>query len=679
MDEKTEHILTLSDQAVALTAGPVLAELGARDERIVVLTADLKNPNRTAHFERAHPDRFFQFGVAEKNMVCAAAGMAATGRIPYVATYASFVGLLCCEQIRTAVAYPNLPVRILATHAGIAMGFDGSSHHATEDLAIMRAIANLTVVSPCDGHSLEQLIRQTVDHPGPVYFRLGRGREPRVHAPGSDIIRLGRAALLRDGSDVAIVATGIAVGFALEAAAQLAGQGVDATVIDMHTIKPIDADAIVSAAGRTGALLTVEEHNIIGGLGGAVAEVLAEAGVSCRFRRHGIRDAYSLIGPPTHLYRHYGLDGAGIATEVRALLEGASAAPACTAAATSAGTDGFRQTAVSDRTVADWLAASARTMDWLASHLHADGSWRHSADVGACFKAILAFIAHGRPIDAQRILDRVARDFLQPDGDIRNSPDMKSTDAVYEQHADTYFNYLVAVGAWRLGRLDVAIPVIDHLAGRQVDRTGGLLIQRCGADPAGQQDIFATAGGTIAMLTAGRFERARRGGAWLCDLLTRQADEPTLHTRTDAGGALVRDFPEEDQKRYQVDPSRPGQMYVLPGTAAAALVLLQQAGGGAELIDVADACLTRWCDEAIFGGSVQCCKHGWAAGLLYNATGDARWRRIVERAAASLIALQNDDGHWPFEDLSWGFRYAFNAELAYWLMEYARLVQPSGR
>ncbi len=320
LDTATSDILKFSELASQLTAGRVLAELGRQDDRIVVLAADLKNPSRTADFAREHPDRFFNFGIAEKNMVCAAAGMAAAGKIPYLATYASFVGLLCCEQIRTAVAYPNLPVRILATHAGIAMGFYGSSHHATEDLAITRAIANLTVLAPCDGHGLEQLIRQTVDHPGPIYFRLGRGRETPVYGDAPAGVRLGRASTLRQGRDVTIIGTGITVANALEAAERLGEQNVHATVIDMHTIKPIDVDAIVTASRRSGAILTVEEHNIHGGLGGAVAEVLAETGANCRFKRHGIADEYSLIGPPTHLYRHYRLDAQGISQAVLELL-----------------------------------------------------------------------------------------------------------------------------------------------------------------------------------------------------------------------------------------------------------------------------------------------------------------------------------------------------------------------
>ena len=317
----TWDIVKFSRLAKQLVAGEVLAELARDDPRIVVLTADLKYSNRLADFARVHPDRFFEFGVAEHNMVSAAAGMAASGKIPYVASYASFIALLCCEQIRTDIAYPNLPVRILGTHTGIAMGFYGTSHHATEDIAILRSMANMTVFCPADGNALRAGLIQSVDYPGPIYFRLSRGREPTVYPEELPDFRLGRAVTLRPGADVTIIANGITVANALQAAEQLAGEGIQARVIDLHTVKPIDKEAILTAARETGAILTVEEHNILGGVGGAVAEVLAEAGVPCRFKRHGIYDEYSLIGPPTRLYAHYRLDGPGIAQTAREFLE----------------------------------------------------------------------------------------------------------------------------------------------------------------------------------------------------------------------------------------------------------------------------------------------------------------------------------------------------------------------
>ncbi len=305
-----------------LNWGQVLAELGREHPEIVVLTADLSHANRLTDFARVHPTRFFNFGIAEKNMVSAAAGMAAAGLLPYAATYASFVGLLCAEQIRTDVCYPGLPVRILAHHAGIAMGFYGSSHHATEDLAIMRAFAGLTVFGTVDPHLAEAALRASAGLPGPIYFRLGRGREKPVYDRPPADFAFGRAIPLRPGTDAAIMACGLPVAAALEAAEMLEVEdGLSVRVVDVHTVKPIDAGAVLEAA-TTGAILTVEEHNVLGGLGGAVAEVLADAGAGCRFRRHGIRDEYSLIGPPLALYAHYGLDAAGIAREVRLVMGG---------------------------------------------------------------------------------------------------------------------------------------------------------------------------------------------------------------------------------------------------------------------------------------------------------------------------------------------------------------------
>ncbi len=209
----------------------------------------------------------------------------------------------------------------MGTHTGIAMGFYGTSHHATEDIAILRSMANMTVFCPADGNALRAGIIESVDYPGPIYFRLGRGREPRIYDAELPDFEIGRAVTLRPGSDVTVIANGITVAGALEATEQLAGDGVDVRVIDLHTVKPIDQAAILTAARETGAVLTVEEHNVMGGMGSAVAEVLAEAGVPCRFKRHGIYDEYSLIGPPTHLYSHYRLDGPGIAEVVREFIE----------------------------------------------------------------------------------------------------------------------------------------------------------------------------------------------------------------------------------------------------------------------------------------------------------------------------------------------------------------------
>ncbi len=303
-----------------LNWGQVLAELGRDYPEIVVLTADLKHSNRLTDFARVHPDRFFNFGIAEKNMVSAAEGMAAAGLLPYVATYASFLGLLCAEQIRTDVCYPQLAVRILAHHAGITMGFYGSSHHATEDLAIMRSFAELTVFGTVDPNLAAAALTASVSQPGPIYFRLGRGREAPVYGEPPADFAFGRAITVREGEDAAILTTGLPLKAALEAAERLAAEDdLSIRVVDLHTIKPIDREAVLAAAA-TGTVLTVEEHNIIGGLGSAVTEVLAEAGACCQFQRHGLPDEYALIGPPLALYAHYGLDGAGIRTKLMNLL-----------------------------------------------------------------------------------------------------------------------------------------------------------------------------------------------------------------------------------------------------------------------------------------------------------------------------------------------------------------------
>jgi transketolase len=228
--------------------------------------------------------------------------------------------ILAAEQIRTDCAYPDLPVCVVGTHSGISMGFYGTSHHATEDLGMMRTIAHLTVVCATDANHLRAVLRASVGHPGAIYIRLGRGRDPEVYPTVPADFVLGRAARLREGSDLAIIATGAEVHPALQAAERLAEDGIAARVVDMHTIKPLDAAEIQAAAAETGAILTVEEHNVIGGLGSAVAEVL----VGCErvpFRRHGIEDDFALIGPPGALYAHYRLDGDGIAAVARELLQ----------------------------------------------------------------------------------------------------------------------------------------------------------------------------------------------------------------------------------------------------------------------------------------------------------------------------------------------------------------------
>lgn len=280
---------------------------------IVAGSADLQYSNGLNRFAAAFPERYISFGISEQNMVSVAAGIATTGVVPFVATFASFLGLLACEQIRMDVAYGAQPVRLIGHHTGISLGFYGTSHHATEDIGTMRSIADLTIVSPSDGAQLEAAIRASVEWDQAIYFRIGRGRDPVVYEGGTEF-RFGKAHVHGFGEDLTIIACGIAVHAALEAAAEMNSNGHSVGVVDMASIKPIDRDAILEAAdrSRTRKLMTVEEHNILGGLGAAVAEVLTDEGKGIKLKRHGIHDTYSLIAPPTHLYAHYKLDSVGI-------------------------------------------------------------------------------------------------------------------------------------------------------------------------------------------------------------------------------------------------------------------------------------------------------------------------------------------------------------------------------
>jgi transketolase len=304
----------------AFIAGEELADLGDVDPRIVVLTADLAHANRTIDFAVRHPDRFFNLGVAEQNMVSVAAGMASTGLIPYAATFAAYLALLACEQVRTDCAYTGMPVRLLAHHSGMSLGYYGTSHHALEDIAITRAIADLTVICAADAHQLRAILRRSLEWPGAMYIRLGRGRDPEVYPEVPHDLQIGRAIRLRDGSDLTLIATGSEVRACLDAGERLAQDGIEARIIDMHTVDPLDREEILAAAAETRALMTVEEHNLTGGLGSAVAETLAEAGAGVRFRRHGVPDEHVVIGPPAALYGRYRLDAAGIEAVARELI-----------------------------------------------------------------------------------------------------------------------------------------------------------------------------------------------------------------------------------------------------------------------------------------------------------------------------------------------------------------------
>lgn len=297
-----------------------LIELTEAGHPVIAGSADLQYSNGLNKFARRFPDRYVQFGISEQNMVSAAAGLATVGHMPFIATFASFLGLLCCEQIRMDVAYCKLPVRMIGHHTGISLGFYGTSHHATEDISTTRAIAGLTIISPADGPQFAAAIKASVDWPEPIYFRIGRGREPDVYQKNVPF-QIGKAIEHLQGTDATIVACGMTVKSALDAARKLNAEGLSIGVIDMPTIKPLDRDAILAAASRSKVMITAEEHNVIGGLGAAVAEVLADEGAGVRLVRHGIHDEFSLIAPPTHLYAHYRLDADGIEAVTREALQ----------------------------------------------------------------------------------------------------------------------------------------------------------------------------------------------------------------------------------------------------------------------------------------------------------------------------------------------------------------------
>ena len=317
-DEATWDMAASLGLSQQLTTGSVLTELVEAGHDIVVCTADLGRPTQVIGFGRKYPDRYFNFGIAERNMIGAAAGLATTGHLPVISNYSFFLALMGVENIRNDICYPGLNLRMIGTHSGIAMGFYGTSHHCCEDIGALRAIAGLTVMAPCDGNAIRAAFKETIDHHGAIYFRAGRGREKVVYeTPPS--WKIGGSNTLREGRDVTILAIGNLVAASLEAADLLKAQGIDVGVVDMYSITPIDRAAIRRAAQHK-LIITAEEHNVSSGFGSAVAEVIAEEGLPARLLRIGMPDQYSLLGPPTHLYRHYGLDGEGVAATVRKAL-----------------------------------------------------------------------------------------------------------------------------------------------------------------------------------------------------------------------------------------------------------------------------------------------------------------------------------------------------------------------
>lgn len=298
--------------------GKALVKLGAENERVVVLDADLSKSTKTHDFMKTYPQRFFNMGIAEQNLLGTAAGLAAAGKIPFASTFAVFATGRAFEQIRNSIAYNKLNVKIAATHAGLTVGEDGASHQSIADLAVMRALPNMTVIVPADGIEAEKAIYAAAQHEGPVYIRLGRSGVPVLYPPEYDF-QIGKATTLKEGTDVTILATGIMVAESLKAAEELATEGLAVQVINISTIKPIDAAAIIQAAKVTGALVTVEEHSIIGGLGSAVAEVLVE-NIPVPMERVGVKDTFGESGKPQELLDKYGLNVSSIKDAVRKVL-----------------------------------------------------------------------------------------------------------------------------------------------------------------------------------------------------------------------------------------------------------------------------------------------------------------------------------------------------------------------
>jgi transketolase len=298
--------------------GEVLKDLGTANPNVVVLDADLSKSTKTNVFAKAHPERFFNMGIAEQNLIGTAAGLAAAGKIPFASTFAIFATGRAYEQIRNSIAYPQLNVKIAASHAGLTVGEDGASHQMLEDLALMRVLPNMTVIVPADAEETRQAVQAAAAMQGPVYIRLGRSGVPVLF--GSDYnYKIGKAVQIAAGSDVTIIATGIMVGMALEAAQTLQNEGIKARVLNVHTIKPIDREAIIAAAQETGAIVTAEEHNIIGGLGSAVAEVLVETR-PVPMIRVGVRDTFGESGTPDTLLEKYGLTAKNIEAAVKSVI-----------------------------------------------------------------------------------------------------------------------------------------------------------------------------------------------------------------------------------------------------------------------------------------------------------------------------------------------------------------------
>ncbi|HJD31889.1 MAG TPA: transketolase family protein [Candidatus Eisenbergiella stercorigallinarum] len=312
----SEVTKTVQKMATREAYGKALAEFGAQYPDLVVLDADLANATKTDAFQKVYPDRHIDCGIAECNMMGIAAGLSTVGKIPFASTFAMFASGRAYEQVRNSIGYPHLNVKIGATHAGITVGEDGASHQCLEDIALMRAIPGMVVINPSDAVEARAAVQAAIEYVGPVYLRFGRAAVPIINDREDYKFEIGKGEVLREGSDVTIVATGICVSSALEAADKLAADGISAEVINIHTIKPLDTELIVKSAKKTGKVVTAEEHTIIGGLGGAVCEALSEKAPT-PVLRIGINDVFGESGTASELVAKYGLDGEGIYAKVK--------------------------------------------------------------------------------------------------------------------------------------------------------------------------------------------------------------------------------------------------------------------------------------------------------------------------------------------------------------------------
>lgn len=296
--------------------GEALRDLADEYKDLVVLDADLAAATKTAIFKKAHPDRFFDCGIAEANMMGVAAGLAACGKIPFASTFAMFAAGRAFEIVRNSIGYPHLNVKIGATHAGISVGEDGATHQCNEDIALMRTIPGMTIINPADDVEAKAAVKAALDFNGPVYMRFGRLAVPVINDAATYKFELGKGIVLRDGSDVTIVATGLMVNEALQSAEVLAAEGISARVVNIHTIKPLDKELICKCAKETGAIVTAEEHSIIGGLGSAVAEAVTEC-CPVPVIKVGVNDVFGHSGPAVDLLKEFGLSAENIAVNVR--------------------------------------------------------------------------------------------------------------------------------------------------------------------------------------------------------------------------------------------------------------------------------------------------------------------------------------------------------------------------